>query len=378
MKKRARAKKQLELGQGLTLPGNAVTQTLAFLARRGAGKTYAAMRLCEQMLSHDAQVIIVDPVGVWWGLRLDQKGNGPSDFEIPVLGGLHGDISLSAEGGAHVAEALIEHSSSAVLDVSLLSKRKMRQFLTDFGERFLLLKKRLRSPVHLFLEEAQEVVPQRVVKGGERLFGAFESIIKLGRNFGIGASLISQRPQAVNKDVLNQAELLVVLQLTGPHERRAIRGWIQDQGANGAELEARLPKLQTGQAIVWSPAWLQIYKEVRILKKVSFDASSTPKLEDLVDAPKVLKPLDLFALKDSIEKLSESASPKDKRPTTRRSEEAALLTKLQAAEERIRELMGQLLLEREQHSALVAGLEALLSEAGGSSKEKHRRMGGRR
>ncbi len=46
----------------------------------------------------------------------------------------------------------------------------------------------------LHVEEAQLLVPQRVMRGGERMLGAFESLVKLGRNFGIGVSLISQRP----------------------------------------------------------------------------------------------------------------------------------------------------------------------------------------
>ena len=89
----------LKLAKGLSLPLDAITQTIAFLARRGAGKTYAAGRLCEQMLSQRAQVIIVDPVGVWWGLRLSKDEKSPSPFEIPVLGGLRLSRLRTGTGG---------------------------------------------------------------------------------------------------------------------------------------------------------------------------------------------------------------------------------------------------------------------------------------
>lgn len=39
--------KTLKMAQSLTLPQNAVTQTLAYIARKGAGKTYAAGKFVE-------------------------------------------------------------------------------------------------------------------------------------------------------------------------------------------------------------------------------------------------------------------------------------------------------------------------------------------
>jgi len=57
----------LTLGPGLVLPVEAVTETFAILAKRGAGKTYTAAVLVEEMMSAGLPVVIIDPVGVWWG-----------------------------------------------------------------------------------------------------------------------------------------------------------------------------------------------------------------------------------------------------------------------------------------------------------------------
>nr|WP_246357033.1 DUF87 domain-containing protein [Pyxidicoccus fallax] len=57
---------------------DAVTQTFAFLARRGAGKTYGASKLAEGMLDTGAQLLVLDPVGVWRGLRLAADGREKS------------------------------------------------------------------------------------------------------------------------------------------------------------------------------------------------------------------------------------------------------------------------------------------------------------
>jgi DNA helicase HerA-like ATPase len=47
------------------------------------------------------------------------------------------------------------------------------------------------------------------------MVGIYEEIIRLGRNYGIGVSMITQRPQSVNKEVLNQTECLFVGQVNG-------------------------------------------------------------------------------------------------------------------------------------------------------------------
>jgi DNA helicase HerA-like ATPase len=63
----------------------------------------------------------------------------------------------------------------------------------------------------LVIEESQLIIPQ-FTGGGDvaRMVGIYEEIIRLGRNYGIGCTMISQRPQSVNKEVLNQTECLFV------------------------------------------------------------------------------------------------------------------------------------------------------------------------
>src|SRR3954462_4528814 len=81
----------LHLAKDLTLPLDAATQTFAFIARKGAGKTYTAGKLVEQLLKAHVQVVVLDTVGNWYGLRMSADGKG-TGFDVPVLGGLRGDI----------------------------------------------------------------------------------------------------------------------------------------------------------------------------------------------------------------------------------------------------------------------------------------------
>lgn len=289
----------LKLAADLELGIDAVTQRFAFLARSGAGKTYGASKLAEEMLGAGAQVLVIDPVGCWYALRVGADGKSKG-FDIVVLGGLHGDLPLDPGSGALVADLVVERGISAVLDVSMMRKGDRKKFAQDFAEQLFHRKKSKKSPVHLFLEEAQVFVPQRVQPDEARMLGAFEDVVKLGRNFGIGVTLISQRPQAVNKDALNQTECLVVLQTNGAQERKALKEWIVEAGIDvGVDLIATLPGLQRGEAWVWSPSWLRVTKRVVIAKKRTLNASATPEHGETVEA-KPLAPIDLEQLRDAM------------------------------------------------------------------------------
>lgn len=300
--------KLLRISKEISLPQDAVTQTMAMIGRKGAGKTYLASMVAEQMLDIHAQVVVVDPVGNWWGLRVDADGRTKGK-EIFVIGGDHGDVPLVPEAGRRIAQLLVEKGISAVLDVSSFGIGERKRFCADFGEEFFQLKKKKREPVHVFLEEAQLVVPQNIRPDEGRMYSAYEQIVRLGRNYGIGCSLITQRPQSVNKEVFSQVECLCVLQVTGPHERKALEGWVQEVGAD-RKLIGELPSLQRGEGYVWSPAWLRLYERVHFSKKQTFDASATPEVGKKTQAAS-LSAVDVDALKRDMADVVEQAEKDD-------------------------------------------------------------------
>lgn len=281
----------LEISDSLSLPLRAVTEKLAFLGRTGSGKTYAAQKLAEEMHAAAAQFVVLDPVGVWYGLRLARDGKAPG-LPIPVLGGLHGDIPLEPGAGALIANLVVDRGVSVVLDVSQFeSDADKARFARAFADRFFFRMKAAPSAVHLFLEECQEFAPQNPAREEAGMLHAFTRLVKIGRNYGIGVSLISQRPQEVNKKVLNLTELLFAFQLTGPQERKTLQGWIADKGID-EDIAGELPKLKVGAPHVWSPAWLEISRVVPIARKATFDASSTPAVGAKA-ATRALSPIDL-------------------------------------------------------------------------------------
>ncbi|MGW8286203.1 MAG: ATP-binding protein [Candidatus Deferrimicrobiaceae bacterium] len=317
----------IHISKTRTLPIDAVTQTIGCIARRGAGKTYTAGKIVEGMLEAGAPVVVLDPIGTWYGLRLAANGKSPG-LPIPVLGGLHGDLPLSPQAGRAVAELVMRRAMSAVVDVSAFRKADRKRFVADFAERLFELAKAVRAPMHVVIEEAQVFAPQ-MAKGQERMLGAIEDIVRLGRNYGLGATLISQRPQSVNKEVLNQVECLFIGQLSGAHERKAIEAWVVEN-AEGRKVDtASLPSLPVGTMMLWSPQWLGTYEQVKIGKKKTFDASATPSFGKRVKA-RELAPIDMDELRTALADVEEEAKADDPRELRKRI--AALEKQLRAAQ----------------------------------------------
>jgi hypothetical protein len=289
----------IKLAAGLNLPRNGVTQTWGFIARKGAGKTYAAGKLVEEFVRLGAPVIIIDPVGTWYGLRLAADGKSPG-LAIPVFGGEHGDVQLDATRGEDVARLLVSRDLSAVVDVSGFRKNERKRFVAEFAEKLFHEAKRNRVARVVVFEEAQVFAPQRTSAGEERMLGAVEDIVRLGRNYGLGSVLISQRPQSVNKEVLNQVEALFVGQISGPQERKAIDQWVIEREGDRKWL-SELPELPVGTMMLWSPQWLRILKKVRILKKTTFDASATPELGAKLRRAQTLAEVDVEGLRSALE-----------------------------------------------------------------------------
>lgn len=306
--------KEISLGRGLSLSAHAfATNVVAALGMRGSGKSNSMTVAVEGLLEADVQVVVLDYVGIWFGLRLLPNGK-PSKFEVPVLGGRHGDIPLVAQAGRQVAEALASSRSSAVLDISGFSKADRIRFAADFGEAFFEAKKSHSSPVFVVLEEAQRFVPQ-VMRysdpGLSRCLGAFEEIAEVGRNYGIGLGLISQRPQKINKDVLNLAELVFAFQTNGVLERKAIAEWVQEKGAEGrSQVTGELPSLPRGSALVWSPSTFKLYGKFSFHKKSTYDAGATP---EHVRADVKVKALDLKSLEGAMAAVVREAKESDPR-----------------------------------------------------------------
>lgn len=309
---------KLEIGRGLALPEEAVTQTFAILAKRGVGKTYTASVMTEEMLKAGLPVVAIDPIGVWWGLRASADGKREG-LEIIVFGGDHGDVPLEKTAGQVLADLIVDERLSCVLDLSRFRKGEQIRFMTDFAER---LYHRNREPLHLMIDEADSFAPQKTMKGegAERLLGAIEDLVRRGRARGLGMTLVTQRPAVLNKNVLTQVEVLVALRTVSPQDRTAIDDWVKVYGEPGQreEVMESLASLEVGESWWWSPGWLDLFKRVRVRERETFDSSATPKSGQRRAEPKRLADVDLDAVRDKIAATIERAKADDPKELRRR------------------------------------------------------------
>jgi hypothetical protein len=130
-------------------------------------ETFAMAVMVEELLKAGLRVVVVDPVGVWRGLRASADGQGEG-LPIVILGGDYGDVPLEVSAGELIADLIVEEGLSVVLDLSHFRKGEQTRLMTDFAER---LYHKNRTPLHLVLDEADAFAPQRPLKGQERLLG---------------------------------------------------------------------------------------------------------------------------------------------------------------------------------------------------------------
>ncbi len=303
---------KLFISKKLQLPLEAVTQTFGILAIRGAGKTNTGVVMTEEMLERGQQVVIIDPTGVWWGLRSMADGQ-KAGFPIVIFGGEHGDLPLHEEDGEMIAAAVIEDRFSVILDLSNFRKRASTRFMTAFAETIYHKQAKSRRPLHLMIDEADSFAPQSNFKGQEQLLGAMEDIVRKGRSRGLGCTMISQRPAVLNKNVLSQIEVLIVLRIIGPQDRDAINYWLEfntQPDFRRTVLES-LSTLGKGEAWVWSPSWLKMFERTQIRMRATFDSSATPTTTDVKPQQVTRAVIDLNALGAKISQAREKAKATD-------------------------------------------------------------------
>lgn len=293
------------LGVPVTVPLDAVVEKLAWMGRTGSGKTYAAKGYVEALLLARAQVLVLDPVGVWYGLRVPGAGAG---FAVPVFGGLHGDLPLGDKAGKQFAELVFERRISAVFDLSQMLDAEQHRFVADFTERLFELHRGAPRAVHVVMEECQHFIPQEKTDVPSRLVNRVARLCMVGRNFGIGVSMISQAPQSVHKRCLNQAGYLFAFQTKGAHERKAIEGWFSDKGID-FDIGAELPQLRNHEGLMFSDASDEPVR-YRSRQLQTRDTSSTPKVGQVSQAL-TLTPMDIDALREQMAEVVQQCEADD-------------------------------------------------------------------
>ena len=300
-------KDSFTISKSLSLPKESVTWVNSFVAKRGAGKTYSAAVLAEEMLKDKIPIIVIDGMGIWWGLRVGKDGTGDG-LPIVVFGGEHADIPLDPLKSRQMARAIVETNISAVLDLSTFSKGVARRIVQEFLDETYKLN---RIERHVFIEEADLWAPQRTI-GPEQAqcLGSMDNFVRRGGNHNLGCSLITQRSAVLNKDLLTQSDCLIILRTLAPQDKKAIQAWVEEQtDTDKRELKEwfdSLKNLANGEAWVWKPEKPAIFKKIMFRKRETFHATRLFLLSQRSQAIK------LMDVAEFVQKFKERFEPKPK------------------------------------------------------------------
>jgi DNA helicase HerA-like ATPase len=132
-------------------------------------------------------------------------------------------------------------------------------------------------PVALLCDEAHLYIPERRETGvAEEGLKSFERIAKEGRKYGVGLTVISQRPAEVNRTVLSQCNNFVAMRLTNAEDQTVIRRLLPDTLGGFAEL---LPVLDVGEALIVGDAAM-LPSRIRIDEPTNHLSSATVQFWD--------------------------------------------------------------------------------------------------
>lgn len=306
----------------MRIPEAALQQHIAVLGKNGSGKTYATKAvIVEPLLAAQKHVAIVDPTSAWWGLRSSADGKGPG-YKIVVLGGEHGDLPLPPLGGAAVARLAIEQRVNIIADTGNLTVGERTRWMIDFAGTIYRLN---RSPLHLVLDEAHVFAPQGKVPDPDtgKMLHAVNQLASGGRSRGIRLTMITQRPQKLHKDSLTTADTLIAMRVLAPHDREAVKAWIDGCGdpAQGKQVLDSLAGLQRGEGWIWYPEGAHLTRSKFPAIK-TFDSSATPTDGGALKAPKGAAEIDLTEIRAALADAVREAEAND--PKLLRAEIARL------------------------------------------------------
>ena len=321
-------KDQLQLAPGLSVPAAIAARTVFLAGTKGSGKTHNAGVLAEEMLAAGMHLVVLDPMGVWWGLRHD-AGGGPGGHPVYILGGEHGDAPLPPTSGEVVAEFVVGRGQSVILDMSGFgSNADQDRFVTAFAAKLFRLKAAEKSALHLIMDEADQFMPQQPQSGTEiPLLGATKTIVTKGRSRGLSMTMITQRPQSIAKAAIEEADVVLCHRMQGVNAVKAMRAWtdLYATKEQAAEFFDTLPRLADGECWVWSPQFLKRFERHQFRRKTTFDSSRTPDPGEVARRPKAAAAVDLGKLTADMAATAEAA---------RANDPAELRRRLAAAEER--------------------------------------------
>ncbi len=185
---------------------------LAVAGSSGSGKSYLTSILIEELNAIGIPFLIVDPDGEYQSL-----------CQIP-------GISLVTPGKDWIAKALkhLEDGQGVIVDISELDTDDQRWAYTRLLQGLWDRQRTQRSEgqhraMVLIVEEAHLFAPQKRAGEAAQSLEITVTIARRGRKHGINTVFVSQRPGDLEKDVLGQSNVRIIMRLDLEHDFNAVK-----------------------------------------------------------------------------------------------------------------------------------------------------------
>lgn len=265
-KQRSYGNVKVRMGSNLAFPVDLAVRKISWIGKSGSGKSYAVGLALEQMRKCGIRFIVLDPVGTHTGIA-----------------SMQGVVFHEVQRGMHVGRFvryILENDLNIIVNLRALTFEEQRVFVKLFCENLYRWNKEF-GPRHLVVEEVQQFAPQGGKSESKEMLQVLST---MGRMEGIGLSVITQRPAIVDKTVIANTDAFIFFQLMMPQDLGAVtevltaRTNMADEDQRRIEdIIAKMPSLQKGRAIIYSPEWLQRTEEVSIDgKRVTKHTGQTP------------------------------------------------------------------------------------------------------
>lgn len=278
----------------------------AFLGIRESGKTYSATKAAEQLMDADIPIIAFDPVGIWKNLKVGV--NGHNGYPVVTAGGADCDIRLTKENAVDIVRAAMKENVNLVIDLysrELATKATWIKIVHETIDMLLYENKGLR---HIFIEEAAEFIPQVIQPQQRLVYSTIEKLARIGRNSGLGYTIINQRPEEVNKAILELCALSFMHKQVGKNSMKSIKLWMDLLQIENSDVVLKsLPRLTSGECWVFGQHANPV--QIKVSPKNTFHPNPKAAVSRL-NPPKAKKGIDVTAFVDKIKKTLEAdASP---------------------------------------------------------------------
>lgn len=222
----------------------------AILGIRDSGKTVTAKGIAEQLIENDIPIFVFDAVGKWRHMKQVGVGAMGRSYKVVVAGGREPDLHLSPQTVGEIVRSALRERIPLIIDLYSphLSKAEWRSIVR---QSIRIIHYEANGIAHVFLEEAAEFIPQKVMDG--ETFAEVEKLARMGGNASVGITIINQRSQEVNKSVLDLAHNLILGCQIGNKAIEAVGKWVDRLAPETAKaVTTSLPSLKSGEAWVWT------------------------------------------------------------------------------------------------------------------------------